>query len=121
MLKYYDEVGVTNWASGIRKLLCENGFGYIWDGHGIENELLFISIFVQRSHDEYLQNWNEGIAQSSKLITYKGFNGIYDHEQYLTCLNVREFRPALAGFRVSAHDLEIERGRYIHVNGAERL
>ena len=40
MLKYYDEVGVANWASGIRKLLCENGFGYKWDRQRVENEFL---------------------------------------------------------------------------------
>ena len=40
MLKYYDEVGVANWASGIRKLLCENGFGYIRDRQRVENEFL---------------------------------------------------------------------------------
>ena len=121
MLKYYDEVGVAMWASGIRNLLCENAFGYIWDRQRVENELLFISLFVKRLQDQYLQNWKERNAESSKLITYKGFKVMYDHEQYLNRLNVRKFRRALAAFRVSAHDLEIKHGRYIHVNRGERL
>ena len=64
MLKYCDEVGEANLASGIRKLLCENGFGYIWDRQRVENELLFISMFVQRLLDQYLPNWIERIARS---------------------------------------------------------
>ena len=58
-------------------------------------------MFVQRLQDQYLQNWNEQIAPSSKLITNKGFKGIYDHEQYLNCLNVKKNRRALAAFSVS--------------------
>lgn len=47
MLKCYDEAGDSNWASTIRKLLCTNGFGYVWENQGTENVNRFL-VLTQR-------------------------------------------------------------------------
>ena len=55
MQRCYDEAGVSNWASGIRQL----GFGFVWENQGIENEKQFVSLFIQKLKDQFVQNWHE--------------------------------------------------------------
>ena len=47
MLKCYAWVGVSNWATNIRKLLIMNGFGYVRESQSLDNDELFLSLFVQ--------------------------------------------------------------------------
>ena len=112
MLEY-----LNNWASCIKNILYSNGCGYAWERQSVENEKQFILLFVQRLKDQYLQSWFEKINLSSKLTTYRGFKTTYEHECYLNFITNRKYRRTIAQFRVSAHDLETERGRY---NGVAR-
>ena len=112
MLKCFADVGISNWASCIKNMLYSNGFGYVWERQSVENEKQFIKLFIQRLKDQYLQSWFEKINLSSKLSTYRGFKNTYKHEFYLNFITNRKYRRIIAQFRVSAHDLEIERGRY---------
>ena len=121
MLKCYSEAGVTNWASYIKHLLYSNGFGYVWDRQSVANERQFINSFVQRSKDQYIQQWYANIQRNSKLSAYIGFKTVYEHESYLNGVSIRKFRRILAQFRVSAHNLEIERGRYSGVARIDRI
>ena len=68
MQKFLDNTGQTNWCSGIRKLLCSNGFGYIWYNQSVLNERSFFKSFVQKLKDQYIQEWQSLINDSSKLI-----------------------------------------------------
>ena len=92
-------------------MLYSNGFGYVWESQKVENEKQFITLFIQRLKDKYLQSWFEKINLSSKLSTYRGFKNTYEHEFYLNFITNRKYRRIIAQFRVSAHDLEIDRGR----------
>ena len=51
MLKCYDEAGISNWASAIRKMLYTNGFGYVWESQSVVNEKHFLALFIQRLKD----------------------------------------------------------------------
>lgn len=95
-----------------KNIFYSNGFGYSWKTQSVNNEKRFISLFLQRLKDQYLQRWFEKIYLSSKLTTYRGFKTTYDHEFYLNFIINRKYRRTIAQFRVSAHDLEIERGWY---------
>ena len=60
--------------------------------------------------DNYLQDWNREIANSSRARTYRlvcsfGLNS------YLKCVNTEKLKFALCRFRVSAHRLAVETGR----------
>ena len=56
----------------------------------------------------------------SKLRTYRLFKDNISLEKYLLILNEDE-RRVLTKFRVSAHNLEIEKGRYIGVKTEDRI
>ena len=64
------EAGLSNWASGIRKMLHTNGFGYVCESQSVVNEKHFLALFIQSLKDQHLQNWFASIDLSSKLITY---------------------------------------------------
>jgi len=53
MMKLYDNNGHTNCATCVRKHLYENGFGYVWELHNVQNPNLFIYNYVQRIKDQY--------------------------------------------------------------------
>ena len=50
-----EDNSVTNWASLLKRLLEENGFGNIWLQQNTENSILFLRIFEQRLKDIFLQ------------------------------------------------------------------
>ena len=77
MLKCFAEAGVSNWATNIRKLLYINSFGYVWESQNVDNDELFLSLFIQRLKDQWSQNWFERISLSSRLISYCGFKSLF--------------------------------------------
>lgn len=121
MLHYLQETGQTNWASRVRDILFLNGFGYVWENQHVENEKNFICLFTERLKDQFLQTWSDNVQNSSKLILYKQFKTSFGYEFYLDIINLRKYRNALASFRAGAHDLEIEKGRYLKIPKHERL
>ena len=56
-----------------------------------------------------------------KLRTYRLIKQQFGFEKYLEVLPDRKRRKALAAFRISAHKLQIERGRYSGQNLEDRL
>ena len=113
MLNCYADADVTNWTSHLKYLLYSNGFGYVWERQSVVNERKFKNSLIQRLKD---QQWFASIHRN--LI---GFKMMYEHESYLHCVTIRKFRRILAQFRVSAHSLEIERGRYSGMARTERI
>lgn len=121
MLVHMEELGYTNWVSDIKILLTRNGFGYVWHEQYIANDKLFLHAFTQRLKDQFLQDWSSNISNSPKLMCYSNFKTIFEHENYLSHINIRKFRSALAKLRISNHDLNIERGRYRNIMREDRL
>ena len=76
------------------------------------NETLFLCEFVNRVKDCYQQDWYREMCNSSKLSVYCTFKSLLDQEKYLSCVNIWKYRKALARFRCSCHNLEIEKGRH---------
>ena len=105
----------------LKHILYSNGFGYVWERQSVVNERKFINSLVQRLKDQHIQQWFASIHRNSKLDAYIGFKTVYEHESYLHCVTIRKFRRILAQFRVSAHSLEIERGRYSGVARTDRI
>ena len=56
----------------------------------------------------------------SKLRTYKLVKNKFGIEKYLK-LNERNLRKSLTAFRISAHKLNIERGRYLNLKVEDRI
>ena len=60
----------------------------------------------------HIQNWLNKINSSNKLVFYNSIKHTYLPESYLTNVKNIEHRHILSKFRLSNHDLNIERGRY---------
>lgn len=59
-------------------------------------------------------------SSGNKLRTYKKFKNSFTFESYLH-IGSKSNRQIITKFRVSAHDLEIEKGRYIGVKAENRI
>ena len=120
MLYYFDALGQQNWATSIKNILNENGFGFIWEQQKISNEKVFLREFEQILRDQFIQKWWETIEQSHKLVLYKGYKTSFDFEKYLDVLKISKFRHAFSTFRLSCHNLEIEIGRHKAIDREHR-
>jgi hypothetical protein len=108
-----------NWAYQIKTILNNIGFTEFWiNQQTLNNEY---PIIKQRILDIYNQTWYTKINNSPKLSTYCLFKHQLTTEKYLTCIQEKKFRIALTRFRISAHDLRIETGRYTNTDRQNRI
>ena len=114
-------LGKHNWAYKVKHLLEKYGFGWIWANQKVYDEVAFIKLFSERIRDCELQMWNEGIHSVSKLKTYCKFKDNREEELYLSLPIPRRLRVALARFRISSHNLEVEIGRQSNISLEKRL
>lgn len=83
-----------------------------------------VSESLKRKHN---MNWHSAIfkddptGSGNKLRTYKLFKSNFSLEKYIILVKNSSHRKSLTRLRISAHDLEIERGRYKGKTPAERL
>jgi hypothetical protein len=60
-------------------------------------------------------------TMSEKLCSYVMFKSVLVRESYLSSVQTCKYKIALTPFRVSAHDLLIERGRYVNMKRHDRI
>ncbi len=74
-----------------------------------------------RIWDQYKQTWCANLNNSSRLSSYSRYKHIFCQDQYLHIISQPKYRIALTKFRISAHDLEIERGRHVNIDRVDRI
>ena len=62
--------------------------------------------------EEFVDNWKRAKSSSPKLEFYNQVKDRFEPENYLDLVNSTEARKSLTRYRISAHNLYIERGRY---------
>lgn len=100
-----------NWALLVKKLLGSLGFNEVWMAQGVGDVNVFLNLVNQRLQDNFLQNWNSRLADSSRAAFYTCINS-FQYQHYLNFVKVRKYRQALSRLRCSSHRLEIESGRW---------
>ena len=75
----------------------------------------------QRILDIYKQTWYVAVNNSNRLLLYSRYKHEFIFEKYLDFIVEKKYRIALRQFRLSSHDLEIERGRYADVDRHARI
>ena len=113
--------GGTNWASQIKDILQSHGFSNLWltqDVNGVP-----FSAVKQRIIDVFQQTWYTEINNSSRLTcsSYCRFKHAFTQEKYLDCISEKKYRIPLCKFRVSAHNLAIEKGRHLDISRENRI
>ena len=109
-----DNIDVENkplsWALHVRKILYNNGFGYIWENQyaGINDS--FLSLFKNRLIDSFWQNNNSEIDSLSKNRLYRHLST--ENVTYLYDMQNDFIRTSLTKLRLGSHILMVERGRW---------
>ena len=83
MLKNLDEAGRTTWASHIKSLIFEHGFGYAWIAQEIGDIDFFLKLFKRRLKDISFQKWLSKVQESPKANYYKYYKTNIEVEKYL--------------------------------------
>ena len=99
------------------------GFYNVWLQQGVGNTNAFMSEVRQRLTDNFVQNWNSRLLDSSRASCYRNIS-LFGHKLYLGCVTVKKFRIALSRLKTSSHRLETEAGcwsRPVRKSIAERL
>ena len=109
-----------NWAYQIKCILDSIGLSYIWNDQFFLDTVPF-TLIKQRLIDMYQQTWYASINNSNRIETYARFRREFCYEKYLDIVTENKYRKALTQFRLSSHDLAIERGRYQNIDRQERI
>jgi len=114
-------IGFKTWATEIFNILkicnLQDSFSY----PPSQEQLLKLPATVQKHLENiYLVKWTETIQTMSKLDTYCLFKSNFGLENYLFLYNKAD-RQSLSRFRMSAHTLEVERGRWREKDRNDRL
>ena len=119
-----------NWIIYTKNILDNNGLSYIFLDYvkskpsSEQNIERLVKIFDGRNKDIFKQTIMHHIHKCSenntgKLSFYGTQKEIFHKELYLNIKNSKN-RKVISEFRLSAHKLEIESGRYEHKNREER-
>lgn len=122
-LRMFNEQCLLNnngtWAGKIFTFLNTLGFTDVW--YHFDTNINYSHIFKQRIRDQYLQTWNTSIQNMPKLDYFKKFKIEFKYEEYLDYISNNTHRVNLTRFRLSAHNLEIEAGRYLNIERENRF
>lgn len=101
----------TNWVSKVKVLLSQLGFYEAWLNQGVGNTKLFLLLVKQRLRDNFAQNLNATIHESSRSLFYRTIFS-FNFSEYLNLVNITKYRNALSRLRLSSHRLAVETGRW---------
>ena len=57
------------WLTHIKKILCTNGFPYVWENQGVLNKKQFLCLFEQRSKDIFIQECLSDISLKGQTMS----------------------------------------------------
>ena len=107
------------WGNCIGTKLEQLGYGYLLEY--FDPSINVLSLMKRRIRDQYIQEWEMNVNNASKLEYYRRFKKNFEYEKYLDVIKNGAIRRNLTCFRLSAHSLEIEVGRYSNVPRENRL
>ncbi len=117
--KTLDTAGQKNWVTVARTILEQSNLATVWTAQRVDNPNKLITHVKRSLEEKFERTFSQQLNSASgkdgksgnKLRTYKLVKSGYATEKYLQIgLPVHNVR-AITKIRISAHDLEIERGR----------
>ena len=114
-----DNNGHETWCTHVRSLLDSIALRDVWDTQNIPPDFQNIehlkSKFNTALDDKFIRGWTCQINNRNEnpiLRTYAKFKSNFKTEPYLTSLRVKRNQMNIARFRVSSHQLAIEKGHH---------
>ena len=103
--------GKQNWVYNVKKIIDDYGMSEIFKNPVTHNSNQILIVLKQRMIDCFQQEWFSKINSSSVLTVYRCIKTSFAKEEYLDVLplNVRGY---ICKFRISAHSLNVQTGRY---------
>ena len=107
----------------VKRVFCDLGFSHVWNNQSTFNIPSLLLSIKNKLKERCISYWNNRINFNNgmdKLRTCKLFKKTFGLEEYLEFGLDRKYRQCLSSFRISAHKLQTERGRYLGKNVEER-
>lgn len=117
-MRYFNEHDFK-WINYIKAILNEAGRQDIWLGQSNSIPSSTGKIVKQILRDQFFQNWNNQLQNSSKGINYSLFKDNVLFENYFKALN-GSLAITMVRFRTGNHKLPVEIGRWNNIELAER-
>ncbi|KAK6175976.1 hypothetical protein SNE40_014348 [Patella caerulea] len=109
------------WLNYIKDALNSAGLSYIWDSQACNiNANCLKQFLLLRLKDQYQQEWNSTVHNTSKCKNYRLFKSTFIFEQYLIDLPPK-YRHYFSKFRCRSHRLPIEAGVFIKTPEEHRI
>ncbi|MCG7891851.1 MAG: reverse transcriptase family protein [Candidatus Thiodiazotropha endolucinida] len=113
--QYGNSSSKSLWLNFVKNILNDLGFSHVWENQSTFNTSALLFSVKNKLKERFELFWETHMKSSEKLVklrTYKLIKANFGQEKYLNVIKDRKHRKALAAFRISAHKLKIERGRY---------
>lgn len=105
----------NSWIFMVKDLLCSAGFSNLWYAQNVPNQRKLFLKIKQRLFDVFVQERDAFFACSSKCYVYKYLYDPFGLQYYLKKCISENIVHYLTKYRLSAHRLAIEQGRYNQV------
>jgi hypothetical protein len=112
--------GSHPWVQGIKYLLYQNGFGYVWQNPMCVKLQHFGKIFQQRLDSQYQQVWGGKIKSSSRFQMLSRLKENFEMSPYLKTIENVEIRNTFTRLRLDMNKLEICQGRHKNISREQR-
>ena len=126
---YLDSINIAGgFGHQIKTLLHKLGFSHVWENQNTFSEKKLVRAIKAKLESRFDNFWNRslyddiGKPNGNKLRTYRTFKKSFCIEKYLYCNDCKFYDVCrFTQLRVSAHKLDIERGRYTRVPLLSRI
>ena len=111
------------WLNFIKNILRGLGMTHVWDNHSTFSADRLKRAVLVKLQDRFSQFWQKSKEENqSRMAFYTSVTHgqTYRTEPYLLVCTKLEHRKALCRLRISAHELQIERGRYANIAREDR-
>jgi len=122
-----DESGINNWVTSLKKILNYSDKTQPWVYYQTNESTVLKDITdkISKSFEIISQKLicddDKGKNHKNKLRTYRTIKNNFAFENYLSIVKNPYHRSALTKLRISAHVLEIERGRHKNMDIEKRI
>ena len=116
-----ENIDCRNWLSQVRDLLFSLGFGYVWYNQCVPNRKLFLAQLNTVLNDFFIQEMNSYFENSNKCYLYRYLTDTHMIQYYIRKSLPDKYLFSLTQFRLSSHELMIEKGRYQNIPRGGRL